>query len=739
MPSIQLSSSGQFQSVAHKVALDRMLTCATLKACSLSEKEERKPIDLTVVLDRSGSMGGEKLDLCLATIEFLTEQLGAKDRLGLVTFDTNVRTDWSLIKMDKPGKAYVNDAVKNIRAGSTTNLSGGLMAGVEELKKGAPGDSNEVKSLMLLTDGLANHGITDSAAIVKMLQSALDSPGMEQASVFTFGYGADHNQDMLRAISDAGRGVYYFVDEIDDVPTAFADCLGGLLSVVGQNIKLRIGVPAPAANSAEAQPTITKIHTKRPVTEVVKGQLYEVSVGDMFAEEERDVLVEMSLPSLETPIPAGSTAEVVLQCNARYVDVIEGVMQGRELPNSPTPAVVLPIPTATPAGTTDEGEAAGANDAGAGVSTEDIADSMVLVGSVDPSLSIDQTAAMHARAEGTESVVSVRRPVDTPDEAEGGSAATSGVSVHITRQWARIVSADAMDAARKVADKGHYTQGQKVLDDALQEVRKAQGQVKKAKKAKGDATGSKVAGATDAESEKTVFGFGFGSSSSSPSKAGAGAGAGADAGADGTANADADDALLSNLIDQLQECHTDMKQSALSRHHWESKAKYQMCNYAQGHHTQRSNCSKMTAGSKSAYRSKTKQAMCASSAVSASVIRSKSARSSGSGGSSSSSAGPPAPSSRSLMNSMSRNRKQKKRASASKSPPLPAQLYAQQQQQQQQLASPAAPPPPEPCQQQARRGSGGIMNTIFESVRGSFNSSSNSLALSQQRSPRPSA
>ena len=131
------------------------------------------------------------------------------------------------------------------------------MAGVEELKKGAPGDSNEVKSLMLLTDGLANHGITDSAAIVKMLQSALDSPGMEQASVFTFGYGADHNQDMLRAISDAGRGVYYFVDEIDDVPTAFADCLGGLLSVVGQNIKLRIGVPAPAANSAEPQPSIT--------------------------------------------------------------------------------------------------------------------------------------------------------------------------------------------------------------------------------------------------------------------------------------------------------------------------------------------------------------------------------------------------------------------------------------------------------------------------------------------------
>merc|ERR1711966_116384 len=110
------------------------------------------------------------------------------------------------------------------------------------------------------------------------------------------------------------------------------------------------------------------------------------------------------------------------------------------------------------------------------------------------------------------------------------------VSVHITRQWARIHTAEAMDAARKVADAGKYTEGQKVLDEALLEVQKAQKQVKAA-----SAYASKDKG---------------------KGKEGAGTSAGAGAGTD-------DDALLANLREQLTECRDDMKQSASNRSHWE--------------------------------------------------------------------------------------------------------------------------------------------------------------------------
>jgi len=62
----------------------------------------------------------------------------------------------------------------------------------------------------------------------------------KSATVFTFGFGEDHDANMLRGISQAGKGVYYYVKKEEEIPSAFADCLGGLLSIVSQNIKLTI-------------------------------------------------------------------------------------------------------------------------------------------------------------------------------------------------------------------------------------------------------------------------------------------------------------------------------------------------------------------------------------------------------------------------------------------------------------------------------------------------------------------
>jgi hypothetical protein len=229
--------------------------------------------------------------------------------MALVSYDTGVRTEWGLTKMNAEGKASARAILKNIRGGSMTNLSGGLLAGIDELKKA----TNDVKSVLLLTDGLANHGVTNAASINSLVQSALVG-SLEACTVFTFGYGADHDQEMLRSISDSGKGVYYFVEELDDVPTAFADCLGGLLSVVAQNVTITCEVPAELTKKGV---TIKKVHTTKKVDTLVEGHKVEVALGDIYAQEERDLMVELQWPA--EALSGGSTADQQ-QTHATLVD-----------------------------------------------------------------------------------------------------------------------------------------------------------------------------------------------------------------------------------------------------------------------------------------------------------------------------------------------------------------------------------------------------------------------------------
>ncbi|OQR83458.1 hypothetical protein THRCLA_10936, partial [Thraustotheca clavata] len=256
----------------------------TAPAC---DENERKPIDLVVVLDRSGSMAGNKLTLCKKTMEFLAKELSAQDRVALVSYDTYVTTDLRLTKMTPEGKSLLASRVNAIQAGSCTNLSGGLLAGLDEIqqpRRADNGEPNPVQSVLLLTDGLANEGISSKSGLVNMLEGALS----KNVSLFTFGYGSDHDADLLRQLSDLGRGSYYFVQSLDGVSLAFADCLGGLLSVVAQNIKVEI-----VAMSLNV--SITSIKTKRPISTIKPSAHYEVDLGDMYGQEERDVLVQVTL------------------------------------------------------------------------------------------------------------------------------------------------------------------------------------------------------------------------------------------------------------------------------------------------------------------------------------------------------------------------------------------------------------------------------------------------------------
>merc|ERR1712166_1060557 len=217
----------------------------------------RSPLTVICSVDRSGSMAGEKLKLTMATLRFLVSQLAATDKFGLVVWDDTVQTQFSPALMDEKGKQSALEAIKQVRAGATTNLSGGLLQGLSEaISDPDLAEPGRTSSVLLFTDGLANRGLTDSAKIAGCMKGALEDCSDNQPSIFTFGFGEDHDAEMLRTIADVGEGLYYYIENKESIPQTFADCLGGLLSVVAQNMVL---VVEPCDGVS-----ILKVHSKVP-------------------------------------------------------------------------------------------------------------------------------------------------------------------------------------------------------------------------------------------------------------------------------------------------------------------------------------------------------------------------------------------------------------------------------------------------------------------------------------------
>jgi len=222
-----------------------------------------------------------------------------------VSYDSHVRTDLSLTQMNSTGKHDATMAISKIVPGSTTNLSGGLFQGVAEFAK--QGKTGRPSSVLLFTDGLANNGIQDTEGIVEGLTSYLAQTN--GVTVFTFGFGEDHNENMLRAISDAGKGIYYFIKTPEHIPQAFADCLGGLVSVSAQNVRLQLRTLDGTR--------IEKVHSEFPTETKKAGEEITLDLGDLYCEEERDIVVSLQIPAI-----SANPAWHAMVCTLEYFDAV---------------------------------------------------------------------------------------------------------------------------------------------------------------------------------------------------------------------------------------------------------------------------------------------------------------------------------------------------------------------------------------------------------------------------------
>ena len=204
----------------------------TLDAPPPPETRERPAVNLAIVLDRSGSMSGSKLEKAKeAAIEAL-RHLGPQDIFAVVVYDHNVQT---VVPAQSAGNMeWIEARIRKIRPGGNTALFGGVSQGAAEVRRNLGG--GYVHRIILLSDGLANVG-PSSPQDLGRLGAALIK---ENISVTTVGVGVDYNEDLMTSLSQSSDGNSYFVESSFDLPRIFTSELGDVLNVVAKKVQLII-------------------------------------------------------------------------------------------------------------------------------------------------------------------------------------------------------------------------------------------------------------------------------------------------------------------------------------------------------------------------------------------------------------------------------------------------------------------------------------------------------------------
>lgn len=226
---------------------------------------QRAPLNVALVLDRSGSMGGRPLEAAKDAAKRFAGFLGADDRLSIVTFDDDVHTVFGPAPAGDP---LAIEAIERIQAGGSTNLSGGWLQGLAHVKAGLVQGVNRV---VLLTDGQANRGVTEPQMLAGMTGGAV----RENVSTTCIGFGAHFNEDLLQLMAKVGGANYWYVEKDDQMAGIFEEEIEGLVALAAQNVKVEVQLTHPKAMGVS-------FLQGYPI-EATPDDRWRVSLGDCYA------------------------------------------------------------------------------------------------------------------------------------------------------------------------------------------------------------------------------------------------------------------------------------------------------------------------------------------------------------------------------------------------------------------------------------------------------------------------
>lgn len=269
-------------SVGHPVTAADRSTTTWLKVALTGQAPDgqrgRTPVNVAFVIDRSGSMSGEKIRQARSAALAALDHLGPKDIVSVVIYDHVVNVLVPATKLTDRGA--VERAIRGLETRGDTALFAGVARGAAEVRKFAgPGYVNRV---VLLSDGLANVGPSTPGALGDLGASL----GREGVGVTTIGLGAGYNEDLMTVLARRSDGTHYFAERASDLSTVFRYELGDLTSVAAQDLRVRVecadGVRPLRALGLDAW---------------ISGRVVTATMNQLYAGQERFVLIEVEVPA----------------------------------------------------------------------------------------------------------------------------------------------------------------------------------------------------------------------------------------------------------------------------------------------------------------------------------------------------------------------------------------------------------------------------------------------------------
>ncbi len=234
---------------------------------------------LQVVLDRSGSMAGERLGGAVTALLALVDRLDPNDNFGLVTFDTSVELPVPAGPLKN--KPAVKSAIASINAGGSTDLSAGYLRGVQEARR-VVGEAGG--TLLLISDGHANAGIVDPERLASIGAEAYQ----RGVSTTTLGWGLGYDERIMSAIALGGSGNELFAENSDTAVGLIAGEVAGLLAQTAQAASMLIRLSSHVAR--------VRVINELPTTATDGAVMAEL--GGFYDGESRKILLTFTVPAL---------------------------------------------------------------------------------------------------------------------------------------------------------------------------------------------------------------------------------------------------------------------------------------------------------------------------------------------------------------------------------------------------------------------------------------------------------
>jgi Ca-activated chloride channel homolog len=249
----------------------------TLSTPEMTGNKPRLPLNIALVLDRSGSMHGEKLHYARQAAAHVIDLLGDDDRATVLIYDDRVDLLLPSQRMTPEGKRQAKKRIARVQSGGSTFLFGGWMTGCQQLAEAMTDQT--FNRVLLLTDGLANVGERN----VDRLAFHTHELFMRGISTSCFGVGQGYDEHLLEAMANHGGGSFHFLETLQAIPLVFEREFDEIINVALHDVEVTLDLPT----SVKASVSANWHHTRQ-------GRQLKVFLGSLPAGREQAVYVQLS-------------------------------------------------------------------------------------------------------------------------------------------------------------------------------------------------------------------------------------------------------------------------------------------------------------------------------------------------------------------------------------------------------------------------------------------------------------